>query len=40
MTEKREAAEESESLSNRIWQRLIPVIPFLLLSGRAHYIGE
>lgn len=33
MTEKQEAAEESKTLSDRIWHRLIVVIPFLLLSS-------
>ena len=33
MTEKREAGEESDSLTDRILHRLISVIPFLLLSS-------
>ena len=33
MTEKQEAEGKLESLSDRIWQRLISVIPFLLLSS-------
>jgi hypothetical protein len=38
MTEKKGATEESESLSNRIWQRLIPVIPFLLLASGIAFL--
>lgn len=41
MTEKQEAAEDSESLYDRIWQRFISVIPFLwLFSGIVFLLSK
>jgi hypothetical protein len=38
MSEKQEMAGESESMSDRIWRRLVSIIPFLLLSSLIAFL--